>query len=142
MKLDDETAKLVTINTHQGLYEFTRLPFGVASAPAVFQCAMDTVLQGIPHYICYLDDILVTGRSDKEHLQNLEEVLSRLRKYGIRLKEDKCHFLQDSVEYLGHQVDAEGVYTSPKKVKAILKAPRPRNLPELRSFLGLLNDYA
>ena len=125
MKLDDESAKLVTINTHQGLYEFTRLPFGVASAPAVFQRAMDTVLQGIPHCICYLDDILVTGRSDKEHLRNLEEVLSRLRKYGIRLKEDKCQFLQDSVEYLGHQVDAEGVHTSPKKVEAILKAPRP-----------------
>ena len=142
MKLDDESAKLVTINTHQGLYEFTRLPFGVASAPAVFQRAMDTVLQGIPHCICYLDDILVTGRSDKEHLRNLEEVLSRLRKYGIRLKEDKCQFLQDSVEYLGHQVDAEGVHTSPKKVEAILKAPRPRNLPELRSFLGLLNYYA
>ena len=141
MKLDDESAKLVTINTNQGLYEFTRLPFGVASAPAVFQRAMDTVLQGIPHCICYLDDILVTGRSDKEHLRNLEEVLSRLRKYGICLKEDKCQFLQDSVEYLGHQVDAEGVHTSPKKVEAILKAPRPRNLPELRSFLGLLNYY-
>ena len=103
---------------------------------------MDTVLQGIPHCICYLDDILVTGRSHKEHLRNLEEVMSRLQKYGIRLKEDKCHFLHDSVEYLGHQVDAKGVHTSPKKVEAILKAPRPRNLPELHSFLVLLNYYA
>ena len=142
MELDDQSAKLVTINTHQGLYEFTRLPFGVASAPAVFQRAMDRVLQGIPHCICYLDDILVTGSSDAEHLQSLEEVLRRLHAYGIRLKKDKCHFLQDRVEYLGHQVDTEGIHTSPKKVQAILEAPAPRSLPELRSFLGLLNYYA
>ena len=83
MVLDDLSTKLVTINTHQGLYKFTRLPFGVASAPAIFQRAIDQVLQGIPHCICYLDDILVTGRSDAEHLANLEEVLRRLQEYGM-----------------------------------------------------------
>ena len=140
--LDDLSTKLVTINTHQGLYEFTRLPFGVASAPAIFQRAMDQVLQGIPHCICYLDDILVTGRSDAEHLANLEEVLRRLQEYGIRLKREKCRFYQAEVEYLGHLVDAQGVHTSPKKVQAVLDAPEPRNLQELRSFLGLVNYYA
>ena len=142
MALDDKSAKLVTINTHQGLYEFTRLPFGVASAPAVFQRAMDSVLQGIPHCICYLDDILVTGCTDAEHLRNLEEVLRRLQRAGIRLKRIKCSFCQDSVEYLGHRVDAKGVHTSPKKVEAIVNAPQPKNLSELRSFLGILNYYA
>ena len=142
MALDDKSAKLVTINTHQGLYEFTRLPFGVASAPAVFQRAMDSVMQGIPHCICYLDDILVTGRSDAEHLRNLEEVLHRLQRDGIRLKRIKCSFCQDSVEYLGHRVHAKGVHTSPKKVEAIVNAPQPKNLSELRSFLGILNYYA
>ena len=86
MMLDDESAKLVTVNTHQGLYECCRLPFGVASAPAVFQYAMDSVLQGIPFVICYLDDILVTGRSPAEHLQNLEEVFRGLKEHGICLK--------------------------------------------------------
>ena len=75
MLLDEESAKLVTINTHQGLYECNRLPFGIASALAVFQRAMDTILQGIPHVACYLDDILVTGESEDQHLQHLEEVL-------------------------------------------------------------------
>ena len=89
MSLGDKSAKLVTIKTHQGLYEFTRLPFGVATTPAVFQRAMDSVLQGIPHCICYLDDILVTERTDAEHLRNLEEVLRRLQSYGIRLKRIK-----------------------------------------------------
>ena len=139
--LDDESAKLLTINTHQGLYEFSRLPFGVASAPAVFQKAMDGILQGIPHCICYLDDILVIGRSDAEHLQNLEKVLQHLQEQGVRLKE-KCSFFQDSVEYLGHTINAKGIHTTNKKVKAILDALSPRNLSELRSFLGLLNYYS
>ena len=138
MLLDDESARLVTINTHQGLYECNRLPFGVASAPAVFQRAMDS----IPFVICYLDDILVTGRSDQEHLIHLEEVFRRLHEHGIRLKKDKCHFFQSYVEYLGHVIDARGVHTSEKKVQAIVEAPAPQNLHELRSFLGLLNYYA
>ena len=140
--LDPDSAKLVTINTHKGLYACDRLPFGVASAPALFQRIMDTVLQGIPKSICYIDDILVTGSTDAEHLKHLEEVLTRLQKYGIRLKREKCVFLQDSVEYLGHRVDARGIHTSKKKVQAILEAPVPKNLPEFRSFLGLLNYYA
>ena len=141
MMLDTESAKLVTINTHQGLYEVCRLPFGVASAPAVFQRAMESILQGIPFVICYLDDILVSGRTVEEHLKNLEEVLRRLQLHGLRLKKDKCSFLQSSVEYLGHQVDAQGVHTSQKKVKAILNARTPQNLAELCSFLGMLNFY-
>ena len=76
--LDDEASKLVVINTHQGLYKYTTLPFGVASAPAIFQKTMDGILQGIPHCICYLDNILVTGRSDKEHVENLKRVLQSL----------------------------------------------------------------
>ena len=61
--------------SHQGLYQFTMLPFGVASAPAIFQWTMDTILQGLSCVICYIDDILVTGASEEEHLHNLEEVL-------------------------------------------------------------------
>ena len=66
--LQEESQKLVTINTHKGLYRYTRWPFGVASAPAIFQQAMDVVLQGIPNAMCYLDDIMVTGASDQQHL--------------------------------------------------------------------------
>ena len=103
---------------------------------------MDSILQGIPHCICYLDDILVTGRSDSEHRRNLETVLKRLQKHGVRLRREKCSFFQDSVEYLGHTINAKGVHTTDTKVKAIVSAPSPRNLAELRSFLGLLNYYS
>ena len=140
--LEDESAKLLTINTHQGLYQYTRLPFGVASAPALFQKAMDSILQGIPHCIFYVDDILVTGRSDAEHSKNLETVLQRLQKQGVPLKREKYSFFQDFVEYLGHTINAQGIHTTDKKVRAIVSAPSPRNLAELRGFLELLNDYS
>ena len=141
LPLDDESMKYVTINTHRGLYCYTRLPFGVASAPALFQKLMDSVLQGIPHVICYIDDILVTGSSDEEHLRNLATVFKRLQEFGFRLKKEKCAFLRDSVEFLGHKIDAEGLHAMPEKIEAIVSAPEPRDLQELRSFLGLLNYY-
>ena len=72
---------------------------------------------------------------------SLEEVLGRLKEHGIRLKEDKCLFFQETVEYLGHEVDSQGIHTSPKKVQAIVDAPAPQNIQELRSFLGLINYY-
>ena len=83
MLLDEESKKYVTINTHLGLYQYTSLPIGVASAPAMFQKAMDMILQGLPGVICYIDDILVSGRTEEEQFFRLEEVLKRLKNYGI-----------------------------------------------------------
>ena len=141
LQLDEKSIPYVTINTHQGLYQYTRLPFGVASAPALFQKLMDTVLQGIPGVICYIDDILVSGKDEASHLAALEEVFRRLERHGFRLKQEKCAFLTSSVEYLGHIISKEGVQPLPSKVTAIKKAPAPKNQQELRSFLGLLNYY-
>ena len=141
MILEESSRKFVTINTHRGLYQLTRLPFGVASAPALFQRVMDTMLQGIDKTICYIDDILVTGSTVEEHLQNLESVLKRLKQYGIRAKRAKCSFMSEKVEYLGHRIDSEGLHTMASKVEAISMAPQPRNVQELRSFLGLLHYY-
>ena len=103
---------------------------------------MDTMLQVIPSVICYIDDIRITGRNEAEHLRNLEVVLRQLQEHGVRLRKEKCLFFQESVEYLGHNVDSRGIHTSEKEVKAILDAPSPRNLQKLSSFLGLLNYYA
>ena len=104
--LDKASKELVTVSTHQGLYRYMRLPFGVASAPAIFQHTMDQVLHGLPGVMCYLDDIIITGATDQKHLSNLAAVLERLRVKGFRLKKDKCHFMQTTVEYLGHVIDA------------------------------------
>ena len=139
--LDNQSKKLVTIYTHQGLYSYNRLPFGVASAPAVFQRTMERILQGIDGVACYIDDIIITGKSTKEHLDHLEEVLKWLSEHGVKTKKDKCRFFEDSVEFLGHMIDAKGIHTTPDKLQAIVDAPAPRNVNELRSFLGLLNYY-
>ena len=140
--LEEESCELVVINTHIGLFSYTRLPSGVASAPALFQWAMDSILQGIAGVICYINDILVTGKDDAQHLQALEQVLSRLQKAGLTIQKNKCVFMARSVEYLGHVVDAEGLHTTPEKLKAILEAPAPKDLNQMRSFLGLVNYYA
>ena len=96
---------------------------------------MDVILQGIPHVCCYIDDILITGVNQQEHLQNLEEVLRHLEQNNLRIKKSKFEFFKHSVEYLGHCVARCPGFTH--KVEAILKAPDPENLQQLRSFLGL-----
>ena len=92
--------------------------------------------------VCYIDDILVTGSNESEHLRNLEQVFNRLKEHGIRLRKDKCVFLSHSVDSLGHRIDAEGIHPLPSKVEAMVKAPAPRNITELKSFLGMVNYYA
>ena len=139
--LDEDSRKYVTINTTKGLYQYTRLPFGIASAPAIFQRTMDSILQGIDGVACYIDDIIITGKTDEEHLEHLEEVLRRLLRHGVHVKWAKCRFLQPSVDFLGHRVDAEGIHTTEDKLRAIVQAPAPKNINELRSFLGLINYY-
>ena len=141
LKLDDESRQYVTINTHKGLFTYNRLPFGVSSAPSIFQRVMENLLQGIPGVCVYIDDILVTGCTDAEHLDHLAQVLQRLQDAGMRLKKTKCLFLLPSVEYLGHIIRTEGLCTSDAKVSAIVNAPAPQNVTELRSFLGLVNYY-
>ena len=102
LKLDVESRKYVVVNTHKGLFRFTRLPCGISSAPGIFQKAMEGLLQGIPRVTVYIDDILITGETKAEHLQTLEEVLKRLVKAGLRVKKNKCKFMVPSVSYLGH----------------------------------------
>ena len=89
----------------------------------------------------YIDDILVTGESEQQHLKTLDEVLERLDKAGVRLKREKCAFMLPSVEYLGHKISAAGLQPTDEKVRAIAEAPTPRNVSQLRSFLGLVNYY-
>ena len=93
------------------------MPFGIASAPALFQKTIDSVLQGIKQVVCYIDDILVTG---SEHLRNLEQVCNRLKEHGIYLHKDKCVFLSHSaVDFLGHRIDKKGIRPLPSKVEAM-----------------------
>ena len=142
LPLDNESTELVTVNTHKGLFKYNRLPFGIASAPAIFQRCMESLLQGIDAVSVYIDDILVTGSSIEEHIRNLDRVLGRLESAGLRLKKSKCFFLRPRIEYLGHVIDEEGLHPTEEKVRAIEEARTPQNVTELRSFLGIINYYS
>ena len=142
LPLDEESKKLCVINTHKGLYRYTRLPFGVASAPGIFQKTMEQLLHGIPGVIVYIDDILISSQTEEDHLRTLEEVLKRLQRANLRAKKGKCSFLVPSVSYLGYKIDGEGLHPLPEKVKAIQDAPTPKNTAELKSYLGLLTYYS
>lgn len=124
--MDDKSKKYLTINTHRGLFTYSRLLFRVASAPAIFQRTMDGVLRGIPRVIVYLDDILVSGVDEHNHIQNLDTVLTKLEDPGLPLRRDMCSFLKEEVEYLGHRVDAEGLHLVQKKVKPSKKHVHPQ----------------
>ena len=142
LPLEEESRKYVVINTHKGLFRFTRLPFGISSAPGIFQRVMESLLQGIEGVVVYLDDILVTGSTEEAHLKALEEVLSRLERAGLKVKRSKCVFMRPSVTYLGHVIDADGLHPLKERVRAIKEAPTPRSVPELKSHLGMLSYYS
>ncbi len=138
--VDEESKKILTINTHKGLFNFTRLPIGVASAPSIFQRITEGILKDIPRVSVYIDDIFVKGKDTVEHLKNLE-VVTRLEQAIFRLKKRKCFFMLPSVEYLGHKISAEGFHPTTEKVKAVQEAPTPQDVTQLRAFLGLVNYY-
>ncbi len=140
IELEDESKPLTTINTHKGLFQYHRLPFGVSSSPAIIQRTLESLLADIPKVAIFLDDILVTRSNEAEHLLTLGKV-EKLESAGFTLKQSKCKFGLRSVEYLGHIIDQDGLHPSPMKLLAIRKAPIPKNVTELKAFLGLLNYY-
>ena len=141
MVIDDESKDILTITTHKGLFTYNRMPFGISSAPAVFQRTLETLLQGIPGIAVYLDDILCTGVSQEEHDQRLEAVLKRLSQAGLQLKKAKCSVGASEIMYLGHKINALGLSTTMSKVKAITEAPAPKNVTELQSYIGMVTYY-
>ena len=100
---------------------------------------MDQTPQSLDMVVCRVDDILVTGKDDQDHLRNLNLVLTRLAEAGLRLKHEKCRFMQASVTYLGYIINVQGVRADLSKVDVIKNTPAPENVQELRSFLGCIN---
>ena len=116
VELDEGSRKYTTINSHRGLYQYKRIPYGIESAPSIFQRCIESIVAGIPNTLVFLDDILITGKTPVEHQQNLYEVLGRLEKAGLKLGVNKCQFYMNSVAYLGHKISRKGIEPLPEKL--------------------------
>ena len=89
----------------------------------------------------YLDDIIVFSKSEEEHLQHLEEIFTRLRNFGLKMKREKCSFFKKHIQYLGHLVSKKGFKLLPEKLESIRKMPAPQTAKEVKQFLGLIGYY-
>ena len=117
--LDSECVKLTTFITRFGHYCFNRLPFGITSAPEIFQFKMNELLEGLEGVVVFMDDILVYGSNMKEHDEPLSKVLHDLKENGLKLNDSKSHYHQRKLKFLGQSISKEGVGISRDKVAAI-----------------------
>ncbi|UYV80717.1 K02A2.6-like [Cordylochernes scorpioides] len=142
LRTDEESSIIQTISTHRGTYRMNRLSFGIKTAPAEFNRVIDQILQGLNKTISYFDDILVHGKSKQECKENLFACLERLRACDLHLNKNKCIYFQTKIEYLGHVIENNKISKSPSKVKAIIDMPQPKNIADLRRFLGMITYYS
>jgi transposase InsO family protein len=136
--LDEESSKYTSFSVNGNKYEFTKLPMGLKNSPSFFMRTMNSVLTGLVGNTCfvYLDDIVIYGATLSDHNEGLRKVLKSLQENNLKLQPDKCNFLRKECIFLGHKITSEGVEIDESKVKPIIDFPVPKNVRELRSFLG------
>lgn len=139
LELHPESRNITTFSTHVGLRRYKRLSFGISSAAEVFQNTLSTALEGLRGVRNISDDIIVFGENQLEHDKNLEAVFKRLSERNLTLNKDKCEFNKSQLEVYGYVFGANGISADPRKVDAIKTAEIPKNVSEVRSFLGMTN---
>jgi len=141
--LSPESRKFTAFVSHRGLFEYTRIPFGLSTAPAVFQRTMQTVFNGLigVFVFVYLDDIIIFSKDVKDHSKHLCEVFQRLNDFNLRVSIRKCKFYFSSLRVLGFIVDQTGINPDPSKIEAIANWKHPTTVKQLQSFLGFANYY-
>ena len=125
-----------------GKWEFKRTPFGLSQAPAYFQLLIDKALMGCSKFAMgYLDDIIIFSNNEIEHLRHIEEIFTRLERFGLKMKREKCDFFKKHIQYLGHLIAEDGFTPLPEKLKSIRNMPKPKTPKEVKQFLGLIGYY-
>lgn len=129
--------------TPDGHYEYLRVPFGLSNAPAVFQRAVSNALGNLKNKdaLIYLDDILIPSNTVAEGIEKLKRVLIALTDTGFSLNIKKCRFLEKQIQYLGQEISKEGIKPGEHKVEALLNAPTPSNVREVRQFMGMAGYF-
>ena len=139
IKLDEASTQLLTFNTPFGRYQYLRMPFGIDSAPEVFQKKMTQAFEDLSGVKTIADDILIWGKDEDKHNFRLEQVLKRSRKVGLKLNRSKMKIMTTEVPYIGHILTANGLKPDPSKVQAVEEMPSPADKPALLRFLGMVN---
>lgn len=141
--MEPEDCEKTAFSTTYGHYEYKRMPFGLKGAPPTFQRTMEALLGGLRGIKCfvYIDDIVIHGRSLKEHQERLAQILERIRKSGLKLQPNKCQFLRKETIYLGHVITEDGIKPDPSKLDVVKNYPVPKKAKDLQSFLGLAGYY-
>ena len=126
-----------------GVYEFLRMPYGLCNAPATFQRLMQNCLRELNlTYACiYLDNMIVFSHTEEEHLHRLRVVFGRFLEHGLKLKPSKCHFLQDEITFLGHEISADGMRPGTANLKAIAEMAPPKTYTEIQHFTGMTGFF-
>ncbi len=144
VRMSDDDAPKTAFTTHLGLFEFLVLPFGLCNAPSTFQTLMNTVLQkeiAEGFVVVYIDDILVHSTSPEQHLVHLKRVFDTLTKNQLYCQAAKCEFNMKELKFLGHIVGNGQIKPDPKKVKAVVDWPQPKDVHEVRAFVGLATYF-
>ena len=141
--LDENTKHKSAFITHQGVFQFKRLPFGLMNSHISFQSLMTKVLQSLlwSTALVYIDDVIIFSRSFTQHLHDLDLVFSKLREAKLTLQPTKCNFACKQVKYLGHIINKDGIQVDPDKTQAISTFPIPKCPKQVKSFLGVCNYY-
>jgi hypothetical protein len=143
LRIKEEDIPKTTFRTRYGHYEFIVMPFGLTNAPAAFMNLMNSVFRKyLDRFVqVFLDDILIYSRNEKEHLEHLRLVLQCLREHKLYGKLTKCSFFEKEIQYLGHTISGKGIAVDYSKIETIMTWPTPRNVKEVRSFMGLAGYY-
>jgi hypothetical protein len=143
LKIRVEDIPKTTFTSRYGLYKFAVMSFGLTNAPAYFMYLMNKVFMEYldKFVVVFIDDMLVFSQSEEEHEEHLRPVLQKLREHQLYAKISKCAFWLKEVSFLGHIITDGGIAVDPSKVRDVLNWSPPKNVPEIRSFLGLAGYY-
>jgi len=141
LAVEEKSIPLTAFNTSDGLYEFTKMPFGLCNAPAHFVRTMTIVFSDMMYkkVLVYLDDILIFAKSPEILVSNVRAVMTRLQEYGVVINLEKCDFGVKQVRYLGFEISAEGRRVDPERLEGIATITTPTDVKSLRSFLGMVS---
>jgi hypothetical protein len=138
---DEETSKVLTLNTHRGLFKVNRLPPELSSAPANIQKIMEGLIGSTPGTVVYMDDLLIQALTLDVMWDRVRIVLLILQSSGFKLRVDKCTFAVQQLEYVGYMISGKGVAPSKEKIEPLLRVRIPKDADEFQVYLGFVNYY-